>query len=219
MHPEIHHASLDIQCADTCFFFHRLQRIARLFDSLVVAVLIIGSHLRKLHQLLKHIIIIENCGLGHLIQAVRSHAADPAVCLEHNRSHAVPFPYFTHCARITADVIIKEIFLTVIVHNRSRKVLNQILLHSRCSAGRTAAAVGRGECFVEIEEAHIKACVSCPCDAQQPVCICLVVSAKTADGMDIIHKFFHMAVINAGILRICHNITCRFRSRRSFELL
>ena len=55
----------------------------------------------------------------------------------------------------------------------SRKILHQILLYAGSAAGRAAAAVRCGEGLVQVEEAHIKACVSGSCNAQKTVEMCI----------------------------------------------
>ena len=65
---------------------------------------------------------------------------------------------------------------------------------------------------MQVEEAHIKACISGSCNAQKTVGVGLVISAEAADGVDVIHEFFYMAVVNAGILRVCNDVSSCLRT-------
>lgn len=150
---------------------------------------------------------------------VGAQAADPAVGLQHDLSHTVPGADLAHAGGIGAHIPVEEIALAVKVHQGTGQEALQILAHTSGAAGGTAAAVGSGEGLVQVEEAHIKAGVPSAGDAQQAVGIGLVVSAQAALGVDVVHKFLHVAVVHAGVLGVGHDVTGGALGDRCLQLL
>ena len=56
---------------------------------------------------------------------------------------------------------------------------------------------------MQIVMAHVKSCVSGPCDPEQSVQIRLIVNAQSACLMDDVHELADLFIVNPCILRIC----------------
>ena len=156
----------------------------------------------ELHELLEHVVVVQDRGLGDLIQAVGAHGTDPGIGLEHDRRNAVELADLADGGRVARGLVIVEILLTVEADQRRGQELFELLRAADSAAGGAAAAVWGGEGLVQVEEAHIKAGVARAGHAKKAIGVRLVISAQAARLVDELGELQHILVVNAGVLGV-----------------
>ncbi|MPM34182.1 hypothetical protein SDC9_80764 [bioreactor metagenome] len=193
---------MDIGGGNAGILIDFLHRRAALLHTLVFPVDVIGADSRNLQHFLKQVVVVQHRGLCDLIEPVGAHGANPAIGFEHHGGHAVKRADLVQPVLLVFKGIVKEVFPVVAVHQRRGQKFLQSGAHAGGAAGGAAAAVGRGKGLVQVEVTHVKPGLFGPNHAQNGVAVGLVVAAKRAHLVGILHKLRNVAVVKAGILRI-----------------